>query len=219
MTKKHVLFDLDGTLTDPSEGIYKCIAHALTQMKMPVPPVEELDWVIGPPLTESFGLLLRRSNPALIAQAITHYRERFAESGLYENRLYEGVESMLETVGAAGWKIHLATSKPVVYATKILAHFGIAGFFSGVYGAELDGKNANKKDLIAHLLADIQVPPEEVVMIGDRMHDVVGAKENGVKTIAVTYGFGKLDELTLAEPYAMVENLADIPAMLESLKK
>lgn len=206
-----LLFDLDGTLTDPKEGITKCIAHALTRMGRTPPPLDELAFAIGPPLRPTFGRLLDTDNREHIEAALAAYRERFATVGLFENALYTNIRESLETAHAAGHRLFLATSKPHVYATRILDHFGIAPFFSGVYGSELDGRRDDKAELIAHLLQSERLVAAECRMFGDRLHDVIGAAKNGIETVGVTWGFGSADELTTAGARVLCHAPGDLP--------
>lgn len=206
-----LLFDLDGTLTDPREGITRCIAHALVRMGRTAPPLDELVFAIGPPLRPTFGRLLETDDRERIEAALAAYRERFATVGLFENALYANIRESLQAAHDAGHRLYLATSKPHVYATRILDHFGIATYFSGVYGSELDGRRDDKGELIAHLLASEQLAAAECRMFGDRMHDVLGAAKNGVETIGVTWGFGSHNELTTAGARALCHAPGDLP--------
>ncbi len=199
-----VLFDLDGTLTDPQPGIVGCVRHALEGMGASYDG--DLDWCIGPPLGPSFGLILGTDDPATVAEALRLYRERFAAVGLYENRVYDGVPECLARLREAGLPLYVATSKPLVFARTILDHFGLAPYFDGVYGSELDGRLSLKGDLIAHLLE--RERPSAPIMAGDREHDVIGARQNGVPCIGATYGYGSPEELD--EAGAVI--LCDSPA-------
>jgi phosphoglycolate phosphatase len=195
MIRRAVFFDLDGTLTDPKPGITQCIAYALAGLGRTPPDLDALHWCIGPPLRGSFARLLETSDEALLDRAIALYRERFGTVGMFENAVYPGVPEAVAAVRAAGFATFVATSKPHVYATQIVARFGLAPLFDGVYGSELDGTRVDKGDLIAHALADQQLDPKGVVMIGDREHDLIGAKRCGVRAIGVTYGYGSAAEL------------------------
>ena len=198
-----LLFDLDGTLTDPREGITKCIAHALTRMGRTPPPLDELTFAIGPPLRPTFGRLLDTDDRELIEAALAAYRERFATVGLFENALYANIRESLALAHSAGHRLYLATSKPHVYATRILDHFDIATMFSGVFGSELDGRHDDKGELIAHLLTSEGLAAAECRMFGDRLHDVIGARKNGIDTIGVCWGFGSQAELLEAGAIAL----------------
>lgn len=198
-----LLFDLDGTLTDPKEGITKCIAHALTRMGRTPPALDELAFAIGPPLRPTFGRLLETEDRDHIEAALAAYRERFATVGLFENALYANIRESLQAAHDAGHRMFLATSKPHVYATRILDHFGIAPLFSGVYGSELDGRHDDKGELIAHLLASERLDAANCRMFGDRLHDVIGARKNGIETVGVTWGYGSRQELLEAGAAAL----------------
>lgn len=191
-----LLFDLDGTLTDPKPGITRCIQHALTQLGHTPPPMEELLWCIGPPLEQSFATLLQTSEPATIGQAVKFYRDRFSSVGLFENALYPGIPALLQTLKQAGYPTLVATSKPQIFAAKIVDHFEISPWLDRVYGSELDGSRSDKGVLIDHILRSEGLVPETTVMIGDRKHDMIGGKKNGLRTIGVTYGYGSAAELT-----------------------
>jgi phosphoglycolate phosphatase len=208
-----LLFDLDGTLTDPREGITRSIAHALSSMGHEPPSLDNLLFAIGPPLRGSFGQLLKTEDRALIEHALATYRERFSTVGLFENALYPNIRESLSTAKSRGHRLFLATSKPHVYANRILHHFGVHDLFDGVYGSELDGRHDDKGELIAHLLATESLAPERCLMFGDRLHDVIGAAKNGVAAVGVTWGYGSEDELRTAgaqalchAPHALVEH-------------
>jgi phosphoglycolate phosphatase len=207
-----VLFDLDGTLTDPKPGITQSIAHALRCMGRVSPDPDTLTWCIGPPLTHSFPTLLECGDEAEIARAIGHYRERFGDVGLFENSVYEGIPEMLATLRDKGVRLFLATSKPWTFAERILIHFELREFFEGVYGSELDGTRADKGELIAHLLATEGLEPARTIMVGDREHDVLGAKRCGVPCVGVRYGYAVGDELTRAGAVAECDTTAEVTA-------
>lgn len=205
----NVCFDLDGTLTDPRVGIVRCIQHAFDRLGQPAPDERALlDW-IGPPLLQSFREQL---DDDLAEQALTHYRERFADSGLYENSLYTGVADVLETLKHMELRLFVATSKPTVFASRIVSHFDIARFFSRVYGSELDGRLANKGELIAHVLEAESLDPASTVMIGDRHHDIDGARENGVRAIGALWGYGSRAELAHAD--ALCRDVLGVPEVV-----
>ena len=190
-----VLFDLDGTLTDPKIGITTCIQHALVQLGKQPPSNDDLLWCIGPPLTNSFAKLLETDDQVLIDQAIAFYRDRFSTVGLFENFLYPEIPTVLELIRAKGDRIYVATSKPHLYAKQIIQHFGLLSFFDGIYGSELDGTRSIKAELIRHILLSENLDNSQTVMIGDRYHDVIGAKQNQIFAIGVTYGYGSEEEL------------------------
>jgi len=214
-----VLFDLDGTLTDPFEGITRCHQHALEQLGVhPVPTQRELARFIGPPLRRTFATLLGDAATAAdIERAVAVFRERFSTLGMYENEVYPGVEPMLTELRARGCTLYVATSKVGVYAKRILEHFGLDAFFAGVYGSELDGRLDDKADLLRHLCIERPLRDSDAVMIGDREHDVLAAKRNGLRSIGVTWGYGSVEELTAAGADALCSRPADlVPALLGS---
>jgi phosphoglycolate phosphatase len=196
----NVLFDLDGTLTDPKDGIIRCIQFSLSRLGIEAPHAEALVWCIGPPLRASFSRLIPACDDTLLEAAVNHYRERFSDIGIYENGVYPGVIPALRKIRAQGFLIFLATSKPAIFARRILDHFGLTRFFHGIYGSELDGRLSDKKELVDHILKTEGLIPQFTLMVGDRCHDVLGGKKNGTKTAAVTYGYGSLDEIREAKP-------------------
>ncbi len=212
-----ILFDLDGTLTNPFEGITLSIRHALKELGAHVPEQKELLWCIGPPLRTSFPRLLGTDDPTSIERAIALYRERFATVGLFENARYDGVLEMLGALKSDGRKLFVATSKPRVYAERIIERFALAPLFTRVYGAELDGRFDHKKTLIAHLVLEEHLEPSTTLMVGDREHDVVGARANGIRTVGVTYGYGTHAELAYAGAEEIVASPVDVVSAIRSL--
>lgn len=193
-----IFFDLDGTISDPREGIIRCLEHALERLGHAVPSEQQLVRYIGPPLYESFATLLNSNNAGLVKQAVEFYRERFLAKGMFENALYPGIQDALRELKATHYKLDVVTSKPTTFAKRIVGHFGLDGFFHNVHGSELDGTRADKKELIAYVLEQQQIHPTEAVMIGDRAHDIKGALANGVRPIGVLWGYGSREELTQA---------------------
>lgn len=193
-----LLFDLDGTLTDPKPGITRCIRHALHELGLEAPEADALEWCIGPPLARSFARLLESEDPARIHQALLLYRERFAEVGLYENRVYDGIPEMLHSLRERGFRLFLATSKPRVFAERILAHFGLHAYFTEAFGSELSGHLTDKPSLVRHILAQTGGEPDQTMIIGDRKYDLLGGQANAIHAAAVTYGYGSEEELRRA---------------------
>lgn len=189
---RQILFDLDGTLTDPAEGITKSVAHALRSFGIDVPELSELNCFIGPPLADSFMERYGFSREKAML-AIERYREYFAGRGIFENRIYPGVPEMLASLQGRA-RITLATSKPTVFAKRILEHFSIARFFDDVVGSELDGRRTDKAEVIADALA----PDMPAAMVGDRKHDAAGAAKNNIPCVGVLYGYGSRAELEAA---------------------
>ncbi|UGY16599.1 HAD family hydrolase [Bradyrhizobium septentrionale] len=192
-TDRVIFFDLDGTLTDPKPGITGSIQYALGKLGRPVPSQGELTWCIGPPLRASFALLL--GGEELADRAVELYRERFGDVGLFENSVYPDIAEVLAELRERPGRMYVATSKPHVFAARIVAHFGLNGYFDHVFGSELDGTRVNKVDLLAYALEQTGADPAEAVMIGDRSHDVIGAIRNGIRPVGVTYGYGTPEEL------------------------
>ncbi|MEZ4648496.1 MAG: HAD hydrolase-like protein [Candidatus Eisenbacteria bacterium] len=191
----HLFFDLDGTLTDPAVGISRCIEHAMFEMARALPVGTDLRRFIGPPLQDTFRTLLGTDEPKPIAEAVKHYRDRFARIGMYENELYPAIPGELGTLSERGYTLWVVTSKPHVFARRIVAHFGVEDFFEGIHGSELDGTNTDKRDLVAHVLEFESIRATDAWMIGDRGHDVRGGVANGVRTAGVLWGYGSRDEL------------------------
>lgn len=207
---KYVLFDLDGTLTDPFEGITKCFEYSLNAFGIEVADRRELACYIGPPLRWTFHESLGFSEEQT-ETAIEKYRERFSTIGLYENRLYDDTISTLQTLKSHGLTLAVATSKPLEFAEKILEKFNILQFFDFVGGAEMDNSRSKKEEVIAYVLEKMQVADTlQAVMIGDRMYDIEGARRFGIETIAVLSGYGSREEFEQHNAAYIAENLHDI---------
>lgn len=206
----NVLFDLDGTLTNPRLGIVGCIRHALQRLGRDPDHYPNLERFIGPPLLASFTELLGSDSEA--SSALELYRERFASVGLYENEVYEGIESCLSELADTGCTLMVATSKPQVYAVKIIQHFGLGGYFQSVYGSELDGRLSDKTELISFILTREGLDRASTVMIGDRSHDIVGAKGNEIRSVGVLWGYGSREELSDAGADVICESLSHLSA-------
>ena len=206
---KNILFDLDGTLTDPALGITNSVMHALKRFNIPLPPRDELYKFIGPPLAESFEKYYGFSDGQV---AVEVYREYFSIKGLFENELYDGIDNLLKTLQEKGHKIFLATSKPEIYAKQILEHFKIDKYFTDAVGSLLNGNRVEKGEVIAYLLKKHNIT--DAIMIGDRCFDIAGAKENGIKSIGVLYGYGTEDELKDAD--FIVSSVTELKNLLES---
>ncbi|MFT3852552.1 MAG: HAD family hydrolase [Ilumatobacteraceae bacterium] len=208
------LFDLDGTLTDPKEGITKSVQYGFARIGITVDDLDALVAYIGPPLQDSFVTLAGLS-AADAAEALIGYREYFADRGMFENVPYDGIAELLDGLRADGWRLAVVTSKPTVFAEAILVHFGLRDAFEVVAGAELDGSRRHKHDVIAHALAGLGCRPDECVMIGDREHDVLGARRAGVpSSIGVLWGYGSRDELEAAGAGEIVENIDELALSL-----
>ena len=208
---RHLFFDLDGTLTEPAPGITACLAHALLALGVAPPAPEALRRFIGPPLRDALAELLRTSDAALIEEAVRLYRERFSSVGLFENEPYPGIHAALRELEGDGFGLSVVTSKPEVYARRILQHFELARFFEGVYGAELSGERSTKAELVAHALGREALTAERVCMIGDRKHDIEGARACGVGALGVAWGHGSLDELRAAGAEGVIATVPELP--------
>lgn len=191
--KPHVFLDLDGNLTESGIGITRSIAHALTEMGVAVPEQAVLNSLIGPGLWEIFAGL--GVSDDRLDEAVAHYRARYTTVGLFENRLYDGVPDMLKALTGAGCTLCLATAKPLAYASRITAHFGVTPHLTHEFGSELDGTRSDKADLIAHALDQTGADPARSFMMGDRDKDVIGALANGVTPIGALWGYGSAAEL------------------------
>ncbi|WP_407305342.1 HAD-IA family hydrolase [Acinetobacter sp.] len=208
---KNILIDLDGTLTDPKVGITTSARYGLNKIGHPIADDVNIDWIIGPPLQASLAKILNVATDDILAeQALMGYRERFAVTGLYENHVFPEVSETLKTLQAQGYHLFLATAKPEIYAKQILEHFDLLQYFVYAYGSELNGERTNKADLIAYIIEKEQLNPNECLMVGDREHDIFGARRNGIETIAVEYGYGSDEELTAANPKARIESFAEL---------
>ncbi|MDF2500001.1 MAG: 5-nucleotidase [Anaerosporomusa subterranea] len=209
-----ILFDLDGTLTDPKPGITKCVQYALAKMGIEEPDCDKLTPFIGPPLAKAFMEFYQMDEQQAI-QAIGYYRERFSTVGLYENSVYPGILELLGQLTAKGSKLVVATSKPTVFSVKILDYFCLSSYFAQVIGSNLDGTRVEKSEVIAFALSEIgNVNCESVIMVGDRKHDILGAKANGIDAIAVGYGYGSEEELRQATPKQIVQTVEELAATL-----
>jgi phosphoglycolate phosphatase len=206
---KSILFDLDGTLTDPREGIIKSVCHALQKEGYSHPPESELTWVIGPPLRGSFQQLTK-GDEAVVSRLLGHYRDRFAPIGLFENKVFPDIPQVLATLRTAGFDLYLATSKPAVYAKRILEHFQLTTYFTDIGGSELDGTREDKAEVIEDIVQKNGLDVSECVMIGDREHDIYGAKKNKMDAVGVLYGFGSAEELTRAGAIATLATPRDL---------
>ena len=205
----NILLDLDGTLTDSREGIFNCIRHAFEGLEHPCPDDVELRRFLGPPLSETFGAVFGMGSPR-VTRAIELYRERFTVSGMFENAVYAGIPEALARLRERGARLMIATTKPTVYAERIVEHFGLGRDIEAVFGSELDGTRSDKRDLIAWILKTRALSALATRMVGDREHDMHGAAANGVFGIGVLWGFGSREELLDAGARA----LCDTPASL-----
>lgn len=207
---QYILFDLDGTLTNPEIGITSSVMYALEKFGVKVEDRKELHPFIGPPLSYSFQTYYGLSE-ADSELAIKYYRERFSVKGLYENEVYEGVEKLLQQLKESGKKLIIATSKPEEFTLKILEHFDLLKYFDYVAGATMDGSRGEKADVIRYAIEISGIQDRsQAIMIGDRKYDILGAKENGLDSIGVLFGFGDREELSEAGANYIAENVEDI---------
>lgn len=208
-----ILFDLDGTLTDPTQGITKSVQYALSKFGIAA-ELDQLRSFIGPPLHHSFMAEYAFDEPTA-RRAVESYREYFGEQGIYQNRIFEGVPELLQRLRADDCALCVVTSKPTVYSEQIVRHFGLDAFFDAVIGPGLDLANAEKAVLVRQAIGRYaQRPSSDFVMIGDREHDVIGASGNGIDSIGVTYGAGSRDELTAAGATHVADTLTELESLL-----
>ena len=211
--KKTILFDLDGTLTDSGEGIINCAIYAMEHFNLPIPPREELRVFVGPPLTDTF--MKFGVAPEDAVEAVEIYRERFIPIGMYENKLYPGIQKLLETLRAEGHILCIATSKPESMAREILRYFDIGKYFHYICGATLDHTRDTKEQVISYLLTQCK-SEYPWVMVGDTAFDVIGAKAHNIPAIGVAWGYGLVEEMRDAGAAAIVY---DTEELLEQLQK
>jgi phosphoglycolate phosphatase len=209
-----VLFDLDGTLTDSRAGITACLRHALDRLGRACPGDDVLATYIGPPLRGSLATLLGTEDPGLIETALAHYRARYDQVGLYENRVYDGVPEMLDGTARLAGAMFVVTAKHQRAAARIVTHFDLARHFAGVYGAEAGGRFDAKVDLLAHLLEEGVIRAETAVMVGDRGLDVAAARTHGIRSIGALWGFGDGGELADAGADLLCESPRALVACL-----
>ncbi|AGF56297.1 phosphoglycolate phosphatase [Clostridium saccharoperbutylacetonicum] len=207
---EYILFDLDGTITDSGEGITKSVQYALKDFGIEVENIKELNKFIGPPLKDSFKRFYNFDDEKA-ELGLRKYREYYADKGIYENSLYDGIVEVLDKLKKSNKKIILATSKPEVYAKEILKYFKIDEYFTFVGGADFEETRVSKGDVIKYALKEAQVSDlSKTIMIGDREHDIIGAKENNIKSIGVLYGYGDVIELTQARADHIIKNVDEL---------
>ncbi|CYV35541.1 phosphatase [Streptococcus suis] len=208
-----ILFDLDGTLTDSGQGILNSVAYALEKMGIEEPDTANLNRFIGPPLYESFSRFYQL-NPEDTQSAVDAFRVYFKEKGMFENQLYPGIIPLLEELRTAGKTVVIATSKPEIFAKQILEHFGIAHYFDVIAGASLDSSRISKADVIGYAINQLEAFPKHAVMIGDREHDIEGARMHQLPAIGVLYGYGNKQEFEKAGATMIVETVQDLKRVL-----
>ena len=229
MDKQFILFDLDGTLTDPKTGITRCVQYALKDQGIEVENPDELKCYIGPPLDESFQRF-HNMTPENAWRAVEKYRERFRDVGIFENKLIEGIRFCLETLKAAGKTLALATCKPEVFAVRILEHFDLSGYFTVAVGSELDGTRKYKSEVIEEVFARLNridssedITQEtlyemkaDAIMVGDRREDINGAHDAGIEAVGVRFGYARENELEEAGADYIVDSVEQLTALLLS---
>lgn len=209
-----ILFDLDGTLTDSAPGILNSVRYACRKLGLPIPGEETLRRFLGPPLIASFRELMGL-DAAGADRAVSAFREYFPTKGLFENEVYPGIPALLADIKSAGKTVIIATSKPEAYARRILEHFGLAQYCDFICGATLDETRTDKAEVIAYALETAGITGRDgAVMVGDREHDVLGAKKNGLPCIGAVYGYGSAEELTAAGAAALADTVDELHKLL-----
>ena len=212
----HLLFDLDGTLTDSFPGISRCINHALAELGRRAAPDSQIRSMVGVPLTTIFGVLLSSHEQALVDRAVAAYRARFDAVGIFENRVFPGISEALQRFRQSGHAMQVVTAKPKVPATRVVRHFGIEGYFEAIHGPALDERTCSKADLVGMAMAAAASAHAPAVMIGDRAEDIAAARAHGARAVGVGWGYGSRAELTAAGPDYLAETVADLVAWVES---
>ncbi len=209
-----ILFDLDGTITDSKPGIIKSIQYALSNLNIIEEDIDKLQVFIGPPLRESF-IKHYNLNGDSAKDAHHYYREYYKDKGLFENELYDGIEELLQKLKSKNKKMFIATSKPTIFAKKVIEYFNIEKYFDMIVGSNLDGTMTNKADVIKFILDRIgNVPPNEIVMVGDREYDIIGAANNSIDSIGVKYGYALDTELESVNPTYLVKDIDELTQLL-----
>ena len=209
MKQKVILFDLDGTITDPKIGITKSFQYALQHFGIQVNDLDALEPVIGPPLKKSFSEFYHLPEEQ-IESAIEKYRERFSTVGLYENEIYDGMENLLKELNEAGYTLEIASSKPTVFVEKICEHFKIKQYFTHIVGSFLDGRRGEKEEVVEEAIRLSKATPDHIIMVGDRIYDVIGAHKKGIAVIGVSYGYGGRQEWEEAGADVIVDTVAQL---------
>lgn len=211
-----IFFDLDGTLTDSQEGIFNSIIYSLKKMNRDIPSRATLRKMIGPPLINGFADILQIPDDEL-ETAVDFYREYFSDKGLFENRVYDGIPDLLKQLQKEKHILAIATSKPEIFAREIINHFQLNQYFSNIVGATLDGSLAKKDEILAQAIINVQANPKKAVMIGDRKHDIIGAKKNHISSIGVEWGFGSFKELSQSGADEIVKQPNEIWKYIQSI--
>ncbi len=208
---KAIMFDLDGTLTESGEGITKSVQYALEKIGRPEPDLEKLKVFVGPPLLDQF-MKYADTDEETARQAVAFYRERYGVTGIYENSVYPGIPELLEELRRKGYLLAVASSKPENYVNQVLDYFHLSGYFDVIVGSEMNGNRTRKAQVIEETLERLKLSGHrnQVLMVGDKEHDVLGAREAGVPCVAVSYGYGTMEELEAAEPLKIVSSAEEL---------
>lgn len=216
---EYLFFDLDGTLTDPGVGITNSVMYSLKKFGIEVEDRTSLYKFIGPPLMESFRNFYG-FNDEECAKAVVYYREYFGDKGKYENEVYNGIPELLQELNDKGYKLVLATSKPEIFAFDIMEHFGLAKYFHCMCGSSVHETQESKADVIRKGMKKCNIQElDKVIMIGDRMHDIHGAKECGIKSVGVMWGYGSTDEFNEYGADYTVQNLEELSCLIENHRR
>jgi phosphoglycolate phosphatase len=210
----NLFFDLDGTLTDPKDGIVRCINYSLAKFGLPECEPSSIERFIGPPLKSTFRTLLNTEDEATLLQAIAWYRERYSSKGYRENYVYDGIPELLQGCKESGHNLYIATFKRQDFAERIMVHFDLATYFCGIYGCTT---NQTKAELLGHIIHERGLSASDCMMIGDRVHDVDSGRENNMSTAGVLWGYGSLDELTTAIPDHIAKSPSDLLTIVRGL--
>lgn len=208
---KAIMFDLDGTLTESGEGITKSVQYALEKIGKPEPDLEKLRVFVGPPLLEQF-MKYTEVDEETARQAVAYYRERYTVTGIFENSVYPGIRELLEELQSKGYRLAVASSKPENFVNQVLDYFDLAGYFDVIVGSEMNGSRTQKVQVIEETLKRLRLAEhrDQVLMVGDKEHDVFGAREAGVQCVAVSYGYGTMEELEAAKPLRIVDSAEEL---------
>ena len=213
MKQKHILFDLDGTLTDPMMGITKSVRYALNYYGIEAKDLNDLLPFIGPPLRDSFkeyyGFDEAKAN-----EAVEKYREYYKTDGIFDNKVYQGMVECLQTLKDNGKKLYVATSKPEFFAKQIIEHFSLSKYFEYVGGSEFNSRE-KKAEVIEYVLKTNQIDNDDVIMVGDRKHDIIGAHENKIPCVGILYGYGTEDELKQYQADYLVSTVEELTELLK----
>lgn len=215
-----VIFDLDGTITDPMRGIIQSVNHALTACGMhEIRSTAGFSWFVGPPLREGFKRLVGSTDQSLIERLVTAYRERYATVGLYETVMYHGIVGLLNDLYHDRRTLILGTSKPTTYAERVMEHLELDHLFDKVVGCELDGRRSGKDEIIRYVIEGYGGPKSDYIMIGDRDLDISGARSNGIDSVGVLWGYGSASEIAGSGPTFVAKNVDDVSAILLRLPR